>query len=391
MIREATIKDLDVLVKHAKGMHEESENIKYGYRYNEADTRNTLTNIIENDSCIKLVLEKKGRVVGSITGVLVPWFTDASMIISKEIYWYVERQHRGQGILLLRKYEQESKERGAASAVAAGASIVGGLIGKSGAEKAAKTQTSAGDRAAQMQLQAQREAIEAQERALDRQIKLYEPFRKIGIQALLRQQRQILMNKEPTFRQFFYSPEAKEIRRQELEDIATATERTAAARGRVFSPATQLELQKKALQQTSASKMGQFQNVIARRERQMNRLTDLINIGRGAATGAAQASGQAGGNISNIIQSGGQTQAGLMQSAGQARASGIIGGTQSLMGATGNITSNILLNQLLKDQTTPQTVRQPNPFASTGGGAQTGISGFGTPPDIGVGGFSADG
>lgn len=56
-------------------------------------------------------------------------------------------------------------------------------------------------------------------------------------------------------------------------------------------------------------------------ERRFGRLLDLVNIGRGTATTSGSAAQTTGTNISNLITSGGQQQAGLQQLAGQNRAS----------------------------------------------------------------------
>lgn len=149
----------------------------------------------------------------------------------------------------------------------------------------------------------------------------------------------------PTFDEFVQSPEAAAIREQELADMTRATERTAAARGRLFAPSTQLELQDRAMQKTRASKLGQFDNALSRRQQDIGNLLNLVNVGRGATTQQVGNVGAAGTNIANVIgrtaQSVGQNQL----AAGQARASGFLNSRNIIGGGISNFAENTLFNR----------------------------------------------
>lgn len=234
------------------------------------------------------------------------------------------------------------------SAVAAaiiGGSIITGVVASKSASKAAKAQKEGIETAAATQLEAQKLAIASQEAALEKQIELNKPFHEAGVAAIEQLQLEVESG-APTFDEFVQSPEAAALREQELADITKATERSAAARGNLFAPRTQLELQERALQKTRASKFGQFDEATERRDKQLNRLTDLVNIGRGASTQSGQAIGQAGTNISNIITGTGENIASGQIAAGDATASGYINTSNAITSAVGDITSTVALNRM---------------------------------------------
>ncbi len=59
-----------------------------------------------------LVSERDGQVVGMIGYVLFPHFISGEMTAS-EAFWWVEPEHRGDGIKLLREAEKRAKQAGA--------------------------------------------------------------------------------------------------------------------------------------------------------------------------------------------------------------------------------------------------------------------------------------
>jgi hypothetical protein len=226
------------------------------------------------------------------------------------------------------------------------APAIGSLIGGDAAGKSADAQIEGANLASSTELQAQREAIEAQEKAIERQIELNEPFRLAGVEALPALIKEIEAG-APTFDDFMNSPEAAAIREQELEDIRIATERSAASKGNLFAPATQIELQKRAMDITSASKLGQYQNVLARRRNDINDRFNIVNIGRGAATTQASDIGASGSNISNIITSTGSKVADNFQDAGAARASRYINRGNLYGNAVNQIGGNLITTGML--------------------------------------------
>jgi len=225
-------------------------------------------------------------------------------------------------------------------------SLISGIWGAEASSSAGKAQASSIKKAAQMQLQGQREAIAAAEKALAKQIELNEPFRQAGVQALPKLIAEIDAG-APTFDDYVQSPEAAAIREQELKDMSIATERTAAAKGNLFAPATQIELQKRANIVTASSKLGQYENALQRRERQLSRETDLVNIGRGAATEQASDVGAAGSNISNIIQGTSDKLSNLATEAGNARASSYINSSNAISNASNKAVEGYMLYSML--------------------------------------------
>jgi hypothetical protein len=214
-----------------------------------------------------------------------------------------------------------------------GAAVVTAGAGMYSSSQASSAMAGATKGAQRRILTAQREAIAADEKALERQIELNEPFRQMGLDVIPQLMLEIKSG-APTFDEFVQSPEAASIREQELNDIRIATERSAAAKGNLFAPSTQMELQKRAMQITASSKLGQYENVLSRRDRQLNDEFNLVNIGRGATTQQTGAIRDSGSNISNIISNTGTNMANLDMAKGEARASGYIN--------TGNVIGNAI-------------------------------------------------
>ena len=226
-------------------------------------------------------------------------------------------------------------------------SVISGIFQASATRSASNAQESATNKASELSLQGQREAIAAAEKALERQIELNEPFRQSGLVALPKLIEEIIAG-APTFDEFVASPEAAAIREQELKDMSVATERSAAAKGNLFAPATQQALQDKALQKTRASKLGQYDNALAIRESDLTRKTDLVNIGRGASTSQAAAVGQTGANVSNVIaNTSGQLQ-NLATEAGAARASGYINQGNIIKSASNSAVEGVAVAKYLE-------------------------------------------
>ena len=220
-------------------------------------------------------------------------------------------------------------------AVAIGGSA---LVGAYSSSKASSAMTGATKGAQKRQMQMQREIMAHEKETLERQIELNEPFRQMGLDAIPQLMSEIKSG-APTFDEFVQSPEASAIREQELTDIRTATERSAAAKGNLFAPSTQQELQKRAMQITASSKLGQYENVLSRRDRQLNDEFNLINIGRGATTQQAGAIRDSGSNISNIISNTGTNMANLDMAKGEARASGYINTGNAITSGVSNYLS----------------------------------------------------
>lgn len=59
-----------------------------------------------------LVTERAGAIVGMIGFVVYPHFLSGETIAG-EVFWWVEPEHRGEGVKLLRAFEETARKRGA--------------------------------------------------------------------------------------------------------------------------------------------------------------------------------------------------------------------------------------------------------------------------------------
>jgi hypothetical protein len=234
------------------------------------------------------------------------------------------------------------------TALIAGSTIIGAGTSLIAADKAAGAQESAADTASRTQLQMSREAIQANERALERIIELNEPFREAGLKALDQYVAEIGAG-APTFSEFVQSPEAAAIREAELADITKAVERSAAARGNLFAPSTTQALQDEALKKTASSKLGQYEMSLQRRQSDINNIGNIVNVGQGATMQDVQAIGERTGQTAGILQNTGLAQANIATQAGNARASGYINQANAITGAISSGTSNYILAKYLKN------------------------------------------
>ena len=81
-------------------------------RFNSDALANSLRQFIASDIAVVMVTEQNGNVVGVIGGVVGPHYLTGGKSAS-ELFWWVEPEHRGVGLPLLRAYEDEAQERGA--------------------------------------------------------------------------------------------------------------------------------------------------------------------------------------------------------------------------------------------------------------------------------------
>lgn len=194
----------------------------------------------------------------------------------------------------------------ATAAVVAGGALVGSAIQSRSARKAADKQ-----------LEGQREGISEQRRAQERSIELAQPFIDIGTEAA------------PQFQNFLADPSAG------LEDISPIVsflrdqgfeqiQESAAARGRLGAGGTLQDLAQFNLDLTA--------NIVPQlRQQRFNELFNAVSLGQSAAAGQGQAALQTGANIATSLGNIGQSQAAGIQGQSQA----ITGGIQNLAGAAG--------------------------------------------------------
>jgi hypothetical protein len=210
-------------------------------------------------------------------------------------------------------------------AVAIGGSA---LLGAASSRSAAKAQAGAADRAADLQ----RDQFE-------RQVELQAPFREAGITALNKLV-PLATNYTPFGMSQFQADPGYAFR---MSEGMKGLERSAAARGGLLSGATLKGIQRFGQDLGSQEYMNAFNRYQTERNAQLNPLQSLAGVGQTTS----QQLGAAGQTMaSNVGQA--------MGAAGQARASGYMGGTNALTGALGSYMNygqqqqqNALLGQLI--------------------------------------------
>jgi hypothetical protein len=202
------------------------------------------------------------------------------------------------------------------AAVGAAASIFGGKKQSDAAKSAAKAQT-----------QATQATIAQQERALERQIGLQEPFRQTGVNALAGYEAASAPSYAPFGMPQFQADPGYQFR---MSEGLKALERSAASRGLLQSGGTLKDITR--FGQDVASQ--EYQNAFARymteqdrmRRERLDPLEYRIGLGQAAASGQAA-------NVGSTASAVG----GLTTSLGNIRSAGIMGQANAFTGALGNI------------------------------------------------------
>ena len=211
----------------------------------------------------------------------------------------------------------------ASASIVAGGSLIGGYMGAQASKEAAREQR----RAAQQQLELQRQMYN-QQRAD------FEPFRMAGTQAQNALMLGLGLGGTPAqegygalMRDFSMADyEADPGYQFRLQEGLKALDRQAAARGGTLSGAALKGTQRYAQDVASQQYSNAFNRYMANRASKLGSLGGLVSTGAGAAQGLAGAAGQFG-------QLGGQTLADI----GNARAAGIMGPASAYAGALGGI------------------------------------------------------
>ena len=113
VIREATIEDIPALVE--MGMRfAQSEAYKHILRDNPVQFESMARMLITSESSVMLVLEKNGHVEGMIGMLCTPHFLSGDMFAG-EVCWWINPEHRGNGVRLMKSAEDWSREHGATS------------------------------------------------------------------------------------------------------------------------------------------------------------------------------------------------------------------------------------------------------------------------------------
>ena len=246
----------------------------------------------------------------------------------------------------------------AAAVIGATATIGGGLIAAGGAKKAARAQE-----------QAARDAQAANERALERQIALQEPFRQAGLTA--QEQIMQLLGVGGDATAAGYGSLAKPFGAEQFQqdpgyafrqsEGMKALERSAAARGGLLSGGTMKGIQRFGQDLASQEYGNAFNRYQIERSARLNPLQSLMGSGQSATNVMTGATGQAG-----------QNEAANFYGAGQARASGYIGEANALGGALGSIGQAAASFPLLQAQVGYYNRESPGGFGGGFGGRTPG-------------------
>jgi GNAT superfamily N-acetyltransferase len=109
MIRRAVDDDLDRLVEMGLRFHTETS-YRDHVKANPQQMRTLAKQLADLGGL--LVSTRSEKVVGMIGYVLFPHFLSCEMVAG-EVFWWVEPEHRGEGIKLLREAEKRAKSAGA--------------------------------------------------------------------------------------------------------------------------------------------------------------------------------------------------------------------------------------------------------------------------------------
>lgn len=193
-----------------------------------------------------------------------------------------------------------------------GAAIVGGVISSNGAKKAANTQAAAADRANDTTLQAQREAIAAQERAQAQARADNEPWRVAGANALT----QLAGMKDFTGADLKNDPGYAFGLSEGMKGLTNS----AAARGGLLSGAAL-----KAASKYNSDYAGtKFNDAFTRDATNKNRLASLAGIGQTSANQSASNAMAMGNSVGNLLTNSANSIAQNQLGVGNARASSYV-------------------------------------------------------------------
>lgn len=241
-----------------------------------------------------------------------------------------------------------------AAGIGAVGAIGGGIIASSGAKKAANVQA-----------QAAQDAQAANERMLERQIGLQEPFRQAGMTAQDEIMKLLGIGGDASAEG--YGSLAKPFGMEQFEqdpgyafrqsEGMRALERSASARGNLLSGGTLKGIQRFGQDLASQEYGNAFNRYQIERSARLNPLQSLMGSGQSATNVMT----------GNIGQSSQNEQANIMN-AGQARASGYVGSANALGGALSSIGQAAASFPLLQAQIGYYNRGSPDDFGGRSGG-----------------------
>lgn len=181
---------------------------------------------------------------------------------------------------------------GGSAIIGAGASLIGGSKASKAAKNAAKEQTKATNA-----------AIAAEQKALERQIGLQEPFRQVGINALAQYPGAAAPSYQPFGMEQFNADPGYQFR---MSEGLKALERSAASRGILSSGQTLKDITRFGQDTASQEYQNAFSRYMLETERKRRETLDpleyQIGLGQAAASGQAANIGTTAGSTSNLMQ-----------------------------------------------------------------------------------------
>ena len=241
----------------------------------------------------------------------------------------------------------------------AGAVVTSAAIGSQAAKSAAKTQSSAANRAADLQQQ-----------QFERQVELQEPWRQAGITAL-NKLTPLATEYTPFGMDQFQQDPGYAFR---MSEGMKALERSAAARGGLLSGGMLRGAQRYGQDLASQEYMNAFNRYQAERNARLNPLQSLAGVGQTATNQLGQAGQTMASNVGQALGA-----------AGQARASGYIGGANALSQGLGTYL-NYQQGQNYLNARFPQQAAAPitdySYYSQPASSSQDPYAGFRIPPSI---------
>jgi GNAT superfamily N-acetyltransferase len=121
LIRNAEFCDMEQLLKLGVEFHKYAELSKFGLGFNRKNFSGVLVHFMSNENCCLLVAEMDEKIVGSIAGMVAPWFLDPGQLNASEHWWFVSPEYRGTvGLELMVNLEIWAKAKGAKCLAMAG-------------------------------------------------------------------------------------------------------------------------------------------------------------------------------------------------------------------------------------------------------------------------------
>jgi RimJ/RimL family protein N-acetyltransferase len=93
MIREMTIEDVPRIAEMAKSFHEYAIADK-GLGFSPSDFTRYSVFLMKSPAANILIADVDGVAVGTIAGIITPWFMNFSQLILTELWWWVDPEHR---------------------------------------------------------------------------------------------------------------------------------------------------------------------------------------------------------------------------------------------------------------------------------------------------------